>query len=366
MAPRPPLHAGTLQLPLFGDARAASPSCRGRCAPVEPYVAEQDRAVAAELPKWLRFGTSSWSFPGWENLVWRGRHDSDELARSGLHAYAQHPLLRTVSIDRSYYGPLRAEEVAAYAAQIDEAESLAPSLPRFRVVSKVWEEITTAVFPRHPRYGARAGQRNPSFLDASRFVSEVLAPYLPYERHFGPFVFELTPMPKGTFDERDLAARVASFLSALPPSLSWAFELRNEEHLTPRWFDVLRAHRAAHVFTYWTAMPSLRVQLARHGSLASSPFVIARLMLPPFTRYAEKKAEFAPFDRLVTTQPAMHDDVLALLRAALEVSTSAAFILANNKAEGSAPLTVRNLAARVIRELPFPRPTAATRAGLRG
>lgn len=287
--------------------------------------------------------------------MWRGRHDGDKLARLGLCAYAQHPLLRSVSIDRSYYGPLRAHEVAAYAAQLDEAAALTPSLPPFRAVSKVWEEITTAVYPAHPRYGTRAGQRNPTFLDSSRFLEEVLAPYVPHARHFGPFVFELTPMPKGSFDDVALSDRIATFVSALPSTMQWAFELRNSELLTPRWFDVLRAHRAAHVFTYWTAMPSLRVQLARHGSLATSPFVIARLMLPPFARYADKKAEYAPFDRLVHPQLDMQDDVLQLLRAALEANTKAAFVLANNKAEGSAPLTIKSLASRLTRELPFPR-----------
>ena len=97
-------------------------------------------------------------------------------------------------------------------------------------------------------------------------------------------------------------------------------------------------------------MPSLRVQLARLGKL-SSRVVVARLMLPPFMRYADKKAEYAPFDRLVAPQPDMRDDVLALLRAAEEADCSDAFILANNKAEGSAPLTVKALAERVAREL---------------
>lgn len=343
------------QLPLFGEADSPAASPAGHAPVIEPHVTGEDRALAARLPPWLHFGTSSWSFPGWENIVWRGRHSDDDLARFGLRAYAQHPLLRTVCIDRSYYGPLRAADVDAYAEQLDEAAALAPSLPRFQVVSKVWEEITTAVFPRHPRYGARAGERNPSFLDASRFLSEVLAPYVPHAKHFGPFVFELTPMPKGTFDDAALTDRIGSFLEALPTSFQWAFELRNEELLTARWFDTLRAHGTAHVFTYWTAMPSLRVQLARHGPLAASPFVIARLMLPPFTRYADKKAEYAPFDRLVTPQPDMQDDVLLLLRAVLEANAKSVYVLANNKAEGSAPLTVKSLAARLTRELPFPR-----------
>lgn len=325
-------------------------------APIEPLVSDEDLAIASRVPSWIHFGTSSWSFPGWTGIVWKGRHEGDDLARAGLAAYAQHPLLRTVCVDRSYYGPLRAADVESYAKQLDQAAALAPSLPPFRLVSKVWEEITTAVFPRHPRYGARAGERNPTFLDADRFLSEVLEPYLPHARHFGPLVFELTPMPRGAVDADELADRVDGFLSrieiaaASSASFQWAFELRNEELMTSRWSDVLRAHRAAHVFTFWTAMPSIRVQLARHGKL-SAPFVIARLMLPPFMRYQDKKAEYAPFDRLVAPQPDMRDDVMALLRAAEEQGCESAFVLANNKAEGSAPLTVKGLAERAAREL---------------
>ena len=339
------------QLPLFGEA--PPPGGGGGSSSIEPHVTGEDRAIAERVPPWIRFGTSSWSFPGWTGIVYEGRHTDDELARTGLRAYAQHPLLRTVSVDRSFYGPLREGDVASYAAQLDDAAALAPSLPPFRVLSKVWEEITTAVFPKHPRYGARAGERNPAFLDAGRFLSEVLEPYRPHARHFGPFVFALTPMPKGAMDEQALADRVDAFLSEISRSAApfqWAFELRNAELETARWHDVLGNHGAAHVFTYWTAMPSIRAQLARHGPVRSR-FVVARLMLPPFMRYEDKKAQYAPFDRLVAPQPDMRDDVIAVLRAAQEADCTDAFILANNKAEGSAPLTVKALAERAAREL---------------
>jgi uncharacterized protein YecE (DUF72 family) len=338
------------QLGLFGDADSAATEAPSSAIEIAPHVTDEDRATAARVPSWIRFGTSSWSFPGWAGLVYEGKHSEDDLARAGLRAYAQHPLFRTVSIDRSYYGPLRDTDVASYAAQLDQAAALAPALPPFRVVSKVWEEITTAVFPKHPRYGARAGERNPSFLDAGRFLADVLEPYRAHARHFGPFVFELTPMPRGAMDDRELTQRVDAFLGALPSSFQWAFELRNEELLTPRWGDVLRAHGAAHVFTYWTAMPSIRMQLARLGKLTSQT-IVARLMLPPFMRYEDKKAEFAPFDRLLAPQSDMRDDVLAILRAAEEADCVEGFVLANNKAEGSSPLTVKALAERVAREL---------------
>ena len=314
---------------------------------VEPAVADEDLRIAERLPAVVRFGTSSWSFPGWAGTVWRGAPTGATLARAGLAAYARHPLFRTVGLDRGYYAPLRDAELASYAAQLAGA-------PGFQVVSKVWDELTTAVFPRHPRYGARAGSPNPSFLDAERFLSEVLAPHarsLP--DHTGPFVFELTPMPRGALDEVTLAAKVETFLERLPPSGSsgfrWAFELRNPELFGRRWLDVLRAHDASHVFNYWTAMPSLRAQLAAGRHAAG--VLVARLMLPPMTRYADKRAAYAPFDRIVEAQPEMREDLVRLVVAAVEAGAEAVFVVVNNKAEGSAPLTIRALADAVGRAL---------------
>ena len=336
------------QLSLFGGGSGDDDgSTRHKSGLVQPHVTDEDRELAARLPRFVRFGTSSWSFPGWTNIVWSGRPSEGELARSGLEAYAQHPLLRAVSLDRSYYGPLRDEDLEGYRGQLVIAREKAPSLAPFRMVSKVWDEITTAVYPRHPRYGARAGTKNPHFLDVERFTSEVLAPYRrSFAAEAGPFVFELTPMPQGAVDERTLVARVDDFLSRLPaPSAGghrWAFELRNAELFGPRWLDMLRANGAAHVLTYWTAMPPLRDQL--RAKPITAPFTVVRLMLPPYTRYASRKADLAPFDKIAEPQPEMREDVVAILRAAAEAGCDEGFVLVNNKAEGSAPLTVREIA----------------------
>ena len=94
-------------------------------------------------------------------------------------------------------------------------------------------------------------------------------------------------------------------------------------------------------------MPSLRRQL-RAGQ-PTAPFVILRLMLPPFTRYAERKATFAPFDRIREPQLEMREDVVAVLLAAAEAGCAEAFVLVNNQAEGSSPLTIRELAKLTVR-----------------
>src|SRR5690606_35890065 len=105
------------QLDLFG-VEAGSPDTRrpAKSGPVLPAPAPAELAALAErLPKNLHFGTSSWAYPGWSGLVYDRPYPQQRLSREGLSAYAQHPLLRAVGIDRSYYAPPRRDEFAAYA-----------------------------------------------------------------------------------------------------------------------------------------------------------------------------------------------------------------------------------------------------------
>lgn len=320
------------QLDLFGEA----PPPRLR-----PHVTDSDRALAAALPSYVRLGTSTWTFPGWKGILYEGSPSHDELVRSGLHAYARHPLLRTAGIDRSYYGPLQDEDLLGYAAQLEGTEFLA--------VSKVWEELTMIAFPAHPRFGERAGTRNPGFLDPERTRREVLAPYARhFADHTGPFVFEIPPAKQGSLpDERAFSSAIERLLTALPTQFRYAFELRNRELLTARYLDTLRAHRATHCFNMWTAMPSVGRQLELPGVITSD-VVVCRLMLPPATRYEAMKKAYEPFDRIVREQPDMRTDVVRLAEACEELSVSALFVLVNNKAEGCAPLTVRALAEAIV------------------
>ncbi|MEO0325776.1 MAG: hypothetical protein AAF447_22685 [Myxococcota bacterium] len=92
-------------------------------------------------------------------------------------------------------------------------------------------------------------------------------------------------------------------------------------------------------------MPELGEQLARTGG-PTADVTVARLMIPPGKRYADLKAAFHPFDRLVAPQPRMRDDVVRLARACADAG-SELYIIVNNKAEGSSPRTVRALAERL-------------------
>ncbi len=135
---------------------------------------------------------------------------------------------------------------------------------------------------------------------------------------------------------------LGSFLAQAPRDFPVAVEVRDRKLLTERYATTLRDHGAYHVFNYWSRMPGLAEQMRVEG-LLDADLVMVRLLLPPGERYAELKDAYAPFDRLVAPQPRMRRDVIRLAHLALERDAEC-YVLVNNKAEGSSPLTVEALA----------------------
>jgi uncharacterized protein YecE (DUF72 family) len=255
-----------------------------------------------------------------------------------LREYAEFPLFRTVGIDSSFYAPPSEAVLASYAEHLPAG---------FPCVSKVWNQVTVHTFTK-AQDKARAGQANPDFLNPEVFLEAV---YDPYQRHFGghggPFVFEFQAIGResGVTPER-FAARLDEFFSALPREGMYAVEIRNEGFLTPMYFAVLREHGVAHVFNSWTRMPPIGDQLDLPGAV-SGPFIVARALLQPGRTYDEAVDAFSPYDRIQDPSPALRADLLRLIETAVHTRIPA-YLLVNNRAEGSAPLTI----AEVLRMLP--------------
>ncbi len=309
--------------------------------PIEPdpaaarlrLVHEDARAIAAHLPAGVFFGTSSWSFPGWKGLVYSSARAQAALAREGLREYAQHPLLTTVGVDRSYYAPIPLDDLREYAAQ----------LPRgFRCCFKAPASVTALAL------GAPGHQApNPDFLSVDRLVADLLEPCAAvFGEHTGPIILEFPPFPR----QRRLApaefhARLDRFLGALPLGFEYAVELRDASLLTPAYRAIVTRHGVAHTYNYWSAMPMPGAQAAVVPPDDADVSII-RLLLRPGTWYEDQRDRFKPFDRLVEPDEAMRADVVQVVTRALSRGRRA-FVLVNNKAEGSSPLTVMALARRL-------------------
>src|SRR4029078_3615603 len=176
--------------------------------------------LARRLPARVRFGTSSWSFPGWKGLVYSGGATETSLAREGLREYAQHPLLRTVGIDRSYYAPIPDEDLRRYASQLPSG---------FLACAKAPALVTSAELP------GRDGGSNPEFMSARRLIDDLLAPVeLSFAAPAGPFILEFPPVRAAAgVDCRLFVRALDRLLGALPPRFRYAVELRNRQFLTP-------------------------------------------------------------------------------------------------------------------------------------
>lgn len=292
-----------------------------------------ERELARRLPAHVRFGTSSWTFPGWAGIVYPPGTSERELMTRGLSLYAKYPLFRTVGIDRSYYAPLDRPTLARYGKELP---------PGFRAVMKVWSEVTSAV-------DAKTREPNPSYLSAAVLEDHVLGPVRDaFLEHAGPLVLELMPLRGRELPApRAFAERLDAFFGELPKGFDFAVELRNRELFTHAYLDVLERHGVGHVLNFWERMPDVGSQLDVPGVL-SAPFVVCRLLIPPGQRYDDRKRNLEPFDRIVDPQEKMRADV-ARLAEACEVLGKVLLVIVNNKAEGSSPLTVRALAERLAR-----------------
>lgn len=309
--------------------------------------AEDDRprpgeleTLAGALPPLVRFGTSTWTYPGWRGLVYHRDYPARASAAAMLAEYARFPLFGTVGIDSSFYRPPEAPVLDAYARALP---------PGFPCVSKVWQDLTVYSWTRVQDRG-RPGERNPSFLDPQLFLEAV---YEPYQQHFaehtGPLVFEFQAIPSeksGGLSPAAFADQLDAFFSALPAGEPWAVEVRNSEFLTSKYFAVLREHGVAHVLNSWTRMPTIGEQLEL-PDVVTGPFLLARALLTPSRTYEEAVDAFAPYDRIRDPQPGLRDDLVRLIRTAIALRLPA-YVIVNNRAEGSAPLTIVAVARRLL------------------
>jgi uncharacterized protein YecE (DUF72 family) len=277
-------------------------------------------------------GTSSWKYDGWLGQVYtrdrylsRGKFSQKRFEAECLDEYAE--TFPIVCGDFSFYQFPSPEYWQRMFAS-------APHSLRFAL--KVPEEVTCEAFPKHPRYGPRAGLKNPSYLDAGALRALFIEPLELYAARVSPLIFEFGARVGSPIEFID---RLDVFLDALPETFRYAIEVRNREYLVPRYFDSLRAHGIAHVFNAWTRMPALSEQMALPGAFTAA-FTVTRALLRQGRAYEDAVARFAPYDRVQDENPEARESLRALIRRMRE-ERDAAYIFVNNRLEGNAPETIR-------------------------
>lgn len=335
--------------------RSSRSATTAPAAPLVPQAASEELLrLSRQLSASVHLGTSSWSFPGWQGLVYQEQYSETELARQGLAAYAAHPVLRLVGIDRSFYQPLTQTDYERYAAQVP---------PHFRFLVKAPARVADAVL-RGERGAPDAD--NPFFLDAEMAVECFVEPALQgLGAHAGPLVFQLSPLPRRllTGDASvALIEKLGEFLSALPQTVNglrpiYAVELRNAELLTPRFVRTLTSVGVRYCLGIHDRMPPAARQSAALRAMdapstegtewkLNGPLVV-RWSLHSGLKYEQARTRYAPFNRLVDPDITSRATLAHLAHVALK-SQQPVFITVNNKAEGSAPLSCIALAQAIV------------------
>jgi uncharacterized protein YecE (DUF72 family) len=307
---------------------------RVRVAPA-PASAEL-RQLASRLPPAVRLGTSSWTFPGWVGLLWERPTSDEELVRHGLPAYAAHPLMRMVGIDRSFWARVPDETLREWASAVPGD---------FRFLVKAHEHLTWARFPDLPRYGKYRGQVNARFLDPVYATDAVVGPMMEHlGDKLGPVVFQLPPQPG--LPAEHFVEPLGRFLRGLPRGPLYAVEVRNAELLVPAYADILLEEGAVHCLTVHPGLQDLRTQW-KMARVSEGRALVVRWNLAPGWGYEEARAAWGPYDQIREPDLDRREQIAKAVVWAADRGLPS-WVIANNKAEGSAPETLRLLAERVV------------------
>ena len=339
-APQFDLFGELIPAPLATPLPSAPKSTAGkRVSPVLPAaVSDATLATASALAANIYLGTSSWSFAGWNGLVYDGQYAEPKLARDGLQAYGQHPLFRSVGIDRTFYAPIAEKDYAHYAAQV-------PSHFRFMVKAPM------AVTATYARADDGSFSDSPYFLDVDYAINEFIAPCTAgLGAKAGPMVFQFPPQGRASTHSPDRwINNLYRFLNKLPPGFLYAVEIRDPELLTERFLKCLNATHVRLCVASHAKMPSPAEQIILMNAVLEPGAFVARWSLHSGFKYEDAKARYFPFNKLVDEDIESRESLASACVQAIKAH-HAAYVVVNNKAEGSAPLSIEKLAACIEHE----------------
>lgn len=340
------------QLDLLGEDEEGRAKDGSRSSAIAPASVPSDVAeLASEIGPHTRYGTSTWSYPGWANLVYdagAAHQRPTTIAKQGLPSYCAHPLFDAVGLDRTHYGPLKRDAYAKMASQTP---------PNFRFVVKAHEASTIQKWPLHARYGQKRGEKNPLYLDAE-YAAEVIEEM---KQGFGAMqdtgdaasrlglvLFQFAPQDvQALGGPNGFARRLDGFLARLPGQVRYAVEVRNEELISDALAEVLLTNDAVGCITVLPQLPSPLAQVHQLRA-GEGPEVLVRWMVPRDTTYEEAKERFQPYSKMKEPAPKMRAEI-ALVVLACERSELPCTVIVNNLAEGSAPRSVSALLGEVRR-----------------
>ena len=310
------------QLDMFAGPRPARPLTIS-AAPVD----ETTSALANRLPAPLRMGTCGWAHPGWAGSIYEHTHPAVHLQREGLGAYAHHPLLSTVTLERTRHRVPPRAQLRALAAQTPEA---------FRFVAYTPYGCACPSFGRN--------KPNPDFLSpqlGARLVGELIEGL---GSRLGLVLLEIPYGDPASYGgRRRVADRLARLLAALPAGPSYALEPHDHKWIGPAYARMLDETGAAACRAVHPSTPPLD----ELDALATNAPLVVHWACAPRFDYESHARYLQPFDARCQPDP----DTLARLVPRIHASLTAGrptWVLVDNLAEGCAPQSIAAIAQALV------------------
>jgi uncharacterized protein YecE (DUF72 family) len=274
------------------------------------------------------FGTCSFIYPSWKDLVYSSEHPIDSLAEYA-HKY------KMVEIDRWFWSLGKQSAGLPNRETVFSYEKATP--PDFRFTIKAPNALTLPFYPH-------SKEKNQYFLNPSFMESFIDSIDLISDKtqlimlQFGYLNREMMGNQQIFID------RLETFFSALPSHIPFGIELRNNYFLNGQWFDFLRSHCITPVLLsgYW--MDDIVSTIERYRDLFG-PTISLRLHGED-RKQIENDSE-GRWDSIVWDR---ERDVHSIGNTVSHlIENHQVLIAVNNHFEGSAPLTIARL-QRAIKE----------------
>lgn len=277
----------------------------------------------------LRIGTCSWKYSSWKGLVY-----SADRGINFLEEYAAK--YDTVEIDQWFWSLHGAQSVSL--PQPDTVREYAESVPpTFRFTVKVPNSITLSHFYRKSKKDPLV--ENPYFLSTELFL-RFLDALAPMHALLGPLMLQFEYLNREKMPAASLFLdQLGEFLSACPKGFPIGVETRNPNYLGRKYFDLLAAHGAHHVFLQGYYMPPVW-EVAAGMDPREAGVQVIRLHGPDRKGMEERSG--GDWSRVIEAR----DDELRRIAGLAEGMLSRGvdvFLNVNNHYEGSAPLTIEKI-----------------------
>ncbi len=281
----------------------------------------------------LRIGTCSWKYDSWAGLVY-----SDGAKADYLREYARR--YDTVEVDQWFWSLFGKDKVVLPGPGV--VEEYVASVPQgFRFSVKAPNSVTLTHFYRKSKSAPLSG--NPHFLSVDLF-ERFLKALEPMGRRLGPVMFQFEYLNKQKMASRaSFFEQFSEFISACPAGYRYCVEIRNPNYLTEDYFDFLAANGLFHVFLHGYYMPSI-LDVYRKFSSRIRTLTVIRLHGPGRSDIEAKTGK--KWNRIVEPRDSELDALKNMLDD-LRRRKVTTYLNVNNHYEGSAPLTIERIKARL-------------------